>query len=167
MRSGEIWLMASDSVSRTRRSAGCFLTVTAALLMLAGCGSAPELPEPTKVDIVAMTSDNANRGLPVVLRLYELRAAGSFEAADFFELYDNESATLGADLLAREQVDMNPGQVQYKTRTTDPATHYLGAIAAFRDLDGSSWRALMPLDQNTTNSLRVRIEADSVTIEPK
>jgi type VI secretion system protein VasD len=115
-------------------------------LLLAGCAAGPRVSEPATLTIRLQAAADVNpdlrgRASPLDVRLFELRSASAFEAADFFALYDRDQATLAADLLAREQIVVQPGEVRTLRRQAKPETRHLGVIAAYRDLERSVWRA--------------------------
>ena len=56
--------------------------------------------------------DDSGRASPVVIRIYELKKADTFQNTDFFSLYDKESATLGQDMNGREEVELQPEEYQ-------------------------------------------------------
>lgn len=92
---------------------GCLLAVAAATL-LAAC-AAPEKPVTTPVTLTLVAAPDTNpdaqgRASPLVTRYYVLKAPGAFELADFFALQDKDTATLGADLVQREEVVLRPGE---------------------------------------------------------
>ncbi len=137
---------------------------------LAGCGSKPEpkVP-PTEISVQVLAAPDANqdaagRALPIVVRVYELKSTGGFEGADFFTLYNKDDATLGADMLARDELTLQPGSSRSIDRPADPAAGFLGVVAAFRDIDKSAWRATYVLKPNIVNRVSVQIGADSVSI---
>jgi type VI secretion system protein VasD len=139
-------------------------------LTLVGCaggGPHPTLIQATIVAAPGINPNAAGQPSPLVIRLYELKTTGSFEGADFFTLFDKEAATLGPDLLAREELDLRPGTTRSVVRKAAPDTQYLGVVAAYRDLDRAHWRATYPLQQGKTNSLRVRLGPDAVTLAKK
>jgi hypothetical protein len=70
------------------------------------------------------------------VRIFELRSRSAFDAADFFSLYDREQATLGTELLAKEQYILRPGDTQGYTRKAQGEARFLGVVAAYRDLEG-------------------------------
>jgi type VI secretion system protein VasD len=89
--------------------------------------------------------DYLNRPSPVVVRVYLLRAEITFASADFFSLYERDAATLGADLLAREELQLRPGRVVSINREFPPEARFLGVVVAFRNVEKSTWRALSSL----------------------
>lgn len=89
--------------------------------------------------------DLRSRPSPVVVRLFELRSASSFSAADFFTLIEKDSTTLGAELAAREEFALAPGSRTVIHRQIDPTARFLGVVVAFRDIERSDWRAVAPV----------------------
>jgi type VI secretion system protein VasD len=134
-------------------------------LALTGCGSKPTRIEAEVVAAGDVNPDGAGRPSPLLVRIYELKATGSFEGADFFSLYDQDSAVLGADLLAREELQMRPGTQSAVARVADPDAQFLGVLGAYRAIDQVRWRATYPLRQGETNALRIRLEAGAVSVE--
>jgi len=137
---------------------------------LGGCAGGPPPPTLINAEVVAEPGINPNAAgqpSPLVVRLYELKTTGGFEGADFFTLFDKESATLGPDLLAREELDMRPGTTRTVVRKAAPDTQYLGVVGAYRDLDKSRWRAAYPLQQGKSNPILIRLGPHAVTVTKK
>ncbi|MEO8345034.1 MAG: type VI secretion system lipoprotein TssJ [Betaproteobacteria bacterium] len=121
-------------------------------LTLVGCASPPppKPVEPTNLVIIVLARADVNpdirgRASPVSLRMFELKSGAAFQTADFFALYDRDQATLGPDMLGREELILKPGETQTITRKANPETRYFGVIAAFRDLERSVWRTSVPV----------------------
>lgn len=170
--------MIRSEVSRRRWLGG--LASAAVLAALWGCAGKPPPPPPAAkpdkpppelfVEVTAtkdVNRDAAGRGLPVVVRLYELRTEGAFAAADFFSLYDKEGATLGPSLIAREEVTLAPGQQKMVTRMQSPEAKQLGVVAAFREIDRAAWRALVNLTPDQSNAVHVKVGAAAVTAQTR
>jgi len=154
--------------THTRRAVLAALTAGLAT-SLVGCTSAPPPPPPTEVVLSisadgAVNPDPSGRASPVQVHLYWLRGAGAFQSADFFALTGNPSATLGADLAAHEVVTLRPMEQQGMTRRTDPGVTNVGVVAAYRSLDGVSWRAVSSFPANTRTSFNITLGARGVTM---
>jgi type VI secretion system protein VasD len=153
------------------------LLAVAALTALAACGGQPPkqdkppAPAPVlRIDVAAAA--DANRGpsgqaLPIVIRLYELKAQGAFSGADFFSLYDREAKALGGELIAREELTLAPGQTRQIVKPLDPQARYLGVLGAFRDIDRASWRALVPLVAGKDNNLDVAVGTQAIRVQAR
>ncbi len=142
-----------------------------ALLLTGGCGSKP-LPSastpptpplsPTRivVELAAAADLNPNplnQPSPLQLRIYELKTPGAFDRADFFTLYEQEKTALGADLLVQDQRLIKPGEVRRLERTLQAEAHYLGFLAAYRDIDQAQWRAIVAVSPNQTTTIKVNL----------
>ena len=143
----------------------------AALVLLAGC-AAPPKPVVTPVDVTLTAAANANpdaqgRASPLTVRLYVLKSPGAFNGADFFSLHDKDTATLGAEMLQREDMLLRPGESKKLSLTLAPEAKAIGVLAAYRDLEHARWRALQPLDVGKPMDLTVRLEARQIRLEAK
>ncbi|MFT3818711.1 MAG: type VI secretion system lipoprotein TssJ [Rubrivivax sp.] len=124
--------------------------------LLSGCGAvsaitAPTAPPPPPVTVVpnaifevsadaAVNPDINGAAKPVLLRLYELKAAASFERASFLDLIEKDEAAIGADFVRREEWLIAPGEKRSIDRKGNADVRAFGLFAAFRDLERSSWR---------------------------
>lgn len=138
-----------------------------ALLGLGGCSWFRTSPTELVLQVVVSDRVNVNefdQASPIVLRLYDLKVAEAFLGADFFDLYDRETTRLGGDLLGRTETTLIPGrQVEQPRRTVPEEARFLGAVAAFREIEGAEWRVSTPLRLNGVNNLTLAVEARSIT----
>ncbi|WP_319531155.1 type VI secretion system lipoprotein TssJ [uncultured Cohaesibacter sp.] len=138
----------------------------AMLLIATGCTSTPD-PTPAAVTIQAAAAINPNEEgtpSPVVVRIYELKGVKAFNNADFFD-FDDETATLGADLLASREYEMTPGSTkEYESDISSEATH-LGVVVGFREIDKAQWRTSFQLEQGDDVKLLINLTGISVTIQ--
>ncbi len=137
--------------------------------LLSACSSSSWAIFPTRINSQILASfdinpDANNRPSPLVIRIYELKSISAFNDADFFKLYDEEAATLGGDMLSREEFELSPGQGREVTRTANDKARYFAVIAAFRNIDQARWRASTTLELNSKNTLVVRISKHRITI---
>lgn len=148
--------------SRPRRA----VVAAGGLLLLAGCASLiPASPTRVKGDIQAVEALNpsvSQRPSPLRVRVYELRADSVFAKADFMSLYEGDRALLAADLVARDEITLQPGEKRPYDRQLNPETRFIGVVAIYRDLDRATWRAVVPVRPNKTQALSIR--ADSLAI---
>ncbi|WP_175716489.1 type VI secretion system lipoprotein TssJ [Burkholderia anthina] len=120
----------------------------ACLLALSACASRgePKPKEPIRLDMRVnalpdVNPDDRGRAAPIVVRIYELKNDGAFEAADFFTLQTQDKTVLADDVAKRDELQLRPGEHQTFVRQPDPATKTIGVIAAYRDLPNAVWRA--------------------------
>ena len=142
-------------------------------LLATSCG-APPPPKPvvTPVSLNLAASADANpdargRPSPLTVRVYVLKAPGPFEAADFFSLFDRDQATLGAELVKREELLLKPGESRKLEFTLEPDAKNIAVLAAYRDLERARWRDLKALEVGKPNVFDVNLAARQVRIEAK
>lgn len=121
----------------------------ACALVLSACASSgePKPKEPIRLDMRVNARPDVNpgdrgRAAPIVVRIYELKNDGAFNAADFFTLQTRDKTVLADDVVERDELQLRPGEHQTLVRRPDPATTTIGVIAAYRDLPNAVWRAV-------------------------
>lgn len=108
--------------------------------------------------------DAAGRGAPVIVRIYELRSQVAFDAADFFTLFDREQQALGQDLVGRDEYQLRPGERLLFARPLRPGTRVVAAVAAFRELERSTWKAVLPVPTAPPQGLSIQVDGRQVRI---
>ena len=118
-------------------------------LALSACASSgePKPKEPIRLDMRVnalpdVNPDDRGRAAPIVVRVYELKNDGAFEASDFFTLQTQHKTVLADDVVKRDELQLRPGEHRTFVRRPDPATKAIGVIAAYRDLPNAVWRAV-------------------------
>ena len=133
------------------------LRTTAAIglaMMWSGLGLAQGLPakEATKLEILIEASakvnqDSQGRGVPIQVKVFELKEVSAFESADFFGLMQDEKTTLAAEMTNKYEYVLRPGQKALIERKSHTETTAIGIVAGYRELASSEWRALVPLTE--------------------
>jgi len=136
-----------------------FVALGAALL-LSGCAGAPK-PTPTQVIGTIQASAQINpsvsrRPSPLLVRVYELKTATSFNAADFMSLYQRDQAELAADLVGKEEFTLTPGETKAFAKTLSPDTRFLGVMAAYRDVEHARWRSIVAIQPGQVQHVTIR-----------
>jgi type VI secretion system protein VasD len=146
-----------------------FRLATGALIavLIAGCGAPPKPPPSTEVTGVLRAAPNVNpsvgkRPSPLLVRIYELKSVAAFNNADFVSLYQRDQAELGADIVGREEVILNPGDSHPISKLTAPETRFVGVFAAYRDLDHAKWRGVLAIQPGQKQ--RILISAEELSI---
>lgn len=132
------------------------LAVLIACAALAACAAKPAKPVPARAQLIAsadVNPDASGRASPIVVRLFQLRNDGELATADFFALYEKEKEALGASLISREEYVLAPGETRELDLPLSPETRYIGALAAYRDIRGSQWRAVAKVPEKKLTDL--------------
>lgn len=137
------------------------------VIPLSGCSYF--MSDLTKVDLRIVATGDVNpddngRPSPVVVRVVELSSPSVFESSEFFALYQDEAQTLGSDLIATEEFEFKPGDVQDLKFALKPESSYVGIIAAYRQLDRVNWRMVLPLDLKQKNNLTVLLNSRGIEL---
>jgi type VI secretion system protein VasD len=159
-------------------SSRCILGVWIACLALAlaGCAAKPAKPVDTRAILSAsedVNPDSTGRPSPIVVRIYQLRGDTEFNNADFFALYEKDKEILGASLVAREEKTLFPGQQLETDVPLSSEARFVGAVAAYRDLGASRWRALMGKPEKSLlkvlakQRIYIRVGKDAITLSAK
>ncbi|AVT12420.1 type VI secretion system lipoprotein TssJ [Paracidovorax oryzae] len=129
------------------------LAAAVAAWLLGGCGmisnlnrpqEAPTAVPPAVFEIVAdpgVNPDIHGTPKPILLRIYELRAAAAFDRASYLDLQDKDEAQLGADFVRREEILLQPGERRTIERKGSADVRTFAVFAGYRDLERSTWRA--------------------------
>ena len=154
------------AVSR-RFALACGLALTGALI--AGCASKPVV---TPVSITLSAGADANpdargRASPLTVRVYALKSPGPVEGADFFSRFEKDQATLGAELVQREEMLLRPGESRKLDLTLPADAKAIGVMAAFRDLDRARWREVRAVEPGKPQTLTVTFGARQIRIDSK
>lgn len=132
--------------------------------------SAPKPPPPPPVTEISGTltaSADVNpsmgrRPSPLLVRVYELKASTAFNKADFISLYQRDQAELGAEMVAREETILDPGDSRPINKVAAPETRFVGVFAAYRDIDHAQWRSVLAIQPGQKQ--RITISAQQLAI---
>jgi type VI secretion system protein VasD len=126
-----------------------------------GCKMLGFSPTVAKIDLQAektLNPDDTGRPSPIRVRLYELKSATAFNSADFFSLYDRDKEVLAADLVMREELQVEPGMEKEMSKRPGPDTKFLAVLAAYHDIEHATWRATLELPPNKTTNVSLRVD---------
>ncbi len=135
---------------RARVCVGGFPGVTLLWALLAGaCAHNPpppaacEQPPPFLIQLEAGTRlnpDDQGRSLPTNIQVYQLKDSRRFEAAEFQDLWQRPKEVLEEDLLAVDELTLEPGQRLSREVNRTPKAEYLAVVGVFRRPAGVVWR---------------------------
>jgi type VI secretion system protein VasD len=158
----------------SKRSMALWCAPVLLALCVAGCfgkkpPAGPEIPKPSKLDLVVNASadlnpDTTGRPSPLVVRIYALRQMTEFEKADFFALFEKDEQVLAAALAKREEIILKPGDALMQPREYPPDAQFIAVMAAYRDVERSTWRASAPIAAGSTGVITLKAGAKGVTL---
>jgi type VI secretion system protein VasD len=161
---GRLAAFAAACAAATAAIAGAALAAEAAAPALAAealaQAAAPKAADGFSIETTLVGGPNLNpnlegRASPVVVRLFELKRTAAFEAASFSALFDRPKEALGDDLISQEEFVLRPGEIRHHDRSGAPSAAALGLAAAFRTLEGDSWRLSVPVAAGAHNLLLI------------
>jgi type VI secretion system protein VasD len=144
------------------------LTVTLAAVFAAGCSSGPPKPVKTHIAVAATAAanpDSSGHPAPVVVRVYQLKSDVAFSSADFFALFDDDKKVLAGDLVARDEFELSPGEQRPLEVMVPAEVRFVGALAAYRDIRNSTWRAIVPVPKKGLGKAPVKVTADRQAVQ--
>lgn len=135
-----------------------------AVVCLTGCGK-------QRVDLKVASQPNVNpdssgRPSPVHVKVFELRNDLAFKQADFGALFTNPIATLGADLIAADDLVLIPGEARKISYKPTLETRYIGMLAGFRQMDRATWRMLKPIEPEEKSLIALELNDTTILILP-
>lgn len=154
------------------------LALTLGILAVAACAKPPAPPPPPPPPVISeiqlqvlagadVNPDARKRASPVTVRIYALKSAAPFEAADFFSLFDKDTATLGSELVQREEFLMRPGDQKALPMKFGPEVKAIGVMVAYRDLERARWRDVHTIDIGKVVDLKVRLNGSQIAFESR
>jgi type VI secretion system protein VasD len=144
-----------------------YTIILALLTLLIGCSGSPSHLA-TVIRASGFLNPNIyNQASPVVVSIYQLKSATTFQQANFFSLNNNLSAILAADLLDKYNIEIRPEQKQELKLELTPNTNYVGVIAAFRNPDSAQWRQVVAVRPGKNAKVVIILATQSVTLQKK
>lgn len=147
-------------------------------VILQACSSTPQPEPPAAVAIqppafvnleiksaADINPDAGGIGSPVILRIYELRETTGFNSADFFSLFNNDQAALSGESVSKQELLIKPNDSKTMSIQVAPETKALGFFVAFRQLDTSQWRAIMPITAHQTVSAQINLRGNELVFK--
>ncbi|KUZ06890.1 hypothetical protein WI69_14875 [Burkholderia diffusa] len=175
-------------MSRTNRVMQGFHLASAAALtaaMLSGCGAWQSVKNTTvdatrsvfiakvkQMNLViesraALNENEQGQSLPVVLRMYQLKDTKVFEKASYFQVLDDDSTLLKADLLAGMEVTLAPDTTVKLSAPMADDTQVVGVAGLFRDQRGAEWQLVIPKSQwKKTDPVKLVVTGNRIELAP-
>lgn len=144
------------------------ILVCISMVVLSGCQAVyATFPPSTKLHFRVASDINPDfdgRPSPVIIKVYELASKTVFENQDFFALYDSPETILRTDLLKKDELVFEPGQRNEYRMALQPATKAVAIVAAYRDIEGARWRAVVDVKPTGYDDFYVYVDKLAVYI---
>ena len=147
------------------------ISLFAGAVLLVACAQAPAPPMPVNKTLSVQAGPNINQynnaANPIVLRLYQLSSRSEFEAAGFWDIFNDNSPDLAGVVLDRRSLSpLYPGETRLVAFDLEPDVFFLGAFAEFADFDTQQFRAAVPIDAaRLDNGVTVSVTSSGVSIQ--
>lgn len=151
------------------------LLASCVALMISGCGLTQKVADGTTavtqsifykqvkilhLDIRTREAVNSNaRGeaLSMVVRIYQLKDRKAFDTTDYSSLFADDSQALKGDLVAQQDVHLQPGAAVMVNMPMEENARYIAVAGMFMspDLTSDSWRVVLTRDELDPDKARV------------
>jgi type VI secretion system protein VasD len=118
--------------------------------------AAPAEPckEPPPISVLLEASDRLNpddrgRSLSTIVQVLQLKDIRRLEAAEFQDMYQRPKEVLEDDLIATDEMTLEPGQKLTRQLSRDPKANYVVVLGVFRRPAGQVWRSIQRLPEVT------------------
>ncbi len=149
------WQQVSDSWGRL----AVRMTLMAGLAVwLGACAHSPAPLEPCKepppIAVLLEASERLNpddRGnsLSTIVQVLQLKDIRRLEASEFQDVWQRPKEVLEDDLIASDELTLQPGQTLTRQLARDPKTTYVVVLGVFRRPAGQVWRSILRLPEVT------------------
>ena len=118
--------------------------------------AAPAEPckEPPPISVLLEASDRLNpddRGnsLSTIVQVLQLKDIRRLEAAESQDVYQRPKEVLEEDLIASDELTLEPGQTLTRQLSRDPKANFIVVLGVFRRPAGQVWRSIQRLPEIT------------------
>lgn len=111
--------------------------------------------------------DPSGRASPLVIKVYQLNDKLAFETKDFFSIYDATDKDFKKAIVTQKEYQLNPGHEIHQALVTDPATNYIGIIAAFRDIEIAKWRAVAKVKPGEDHKVTFTLKGVTIDVSAR
>jgi type VI secretion system VasD/TssJ family lipoprotein len=143
------------SHARSIRTAVTVVLLSGAVSLLGGCCTANLMLRkcPAQIDLRVTAADQLNScadqgSFQVMVRIYSLTAPGAFQAAEFEQLWFEES-NLGGAVVDVLKLTVAPGGAQSQRWQRPDGVRAIGVVANFCRLDAGCWKQVLELGDGT------------------
>lgn len=112
-----------------------------------------------------LNPDINGHAAPVVVTIYQLKSPYTFKQANYDALAGNSAEVLGADLIDKSIIEVRPSSQDKIEQAISPSTKYLGIVAAYRNIDQSTWHTVVKVenDKGKTTTVNLVLESQAIS----
>jgi type VI secretion system protein VasD len=119
-----------------------------------GSPAAEPCKEPPPIAVLLEASDRLNpddRGssLTTIVQVLQLKDVRRLEAAEFQDVWQHPKEVLEDDLIASDELTLEPGQTVTRQLSRDPKATFIVVLGVFRRPAGQVWRSILRLPEVT------------------
>lgn len=154
------------------------LVLAASLLLLHACqsnksvvGEFFDFDTDLKIDFIIdadINPDEQGVASPLFVRMYQLKSDKMMAKADFIDLFEQDSQTLGADMIGdvRKLKRFKPGENRSEIFVLDKKAQYVALYAEFLDFKDSHYKLVVPVVINNVfrNNAVVQISGNRMIL---
>lgn len=128
--------------------------------MLAGCSGDTKKWRVVLSPTNQLNQDDAGASLPVLVRVYQLRAKDKFQQATFKTLWKADKEFLEGDLLERKEITIHPDTQAVVDIDLDVkhGAAYFGIMALFRKPEVEGWKQVVAADSSAFNPFTPKVK---------
>lgn len=132
--------------------------VLGASVWLSACAAAKQeaapCKEPPPIAVLLEASERLNpddRGnsLSTIVQVLQLKDIRRLEASEFQDVWQRSKEVLEDDLIAADELTLQPGQSLTRQLARDPKATYIVVLGVFRKPAGQVWRSILRLPEVT------------------
>jgi type VI secretion system protein VasD len=133
-------------------------------LSLTGCAIFENKGPSAHVNISSAEYLNPNingQAAPIVVTIYQLKSPYIFNQANYHELADNSAKVLANDLIDKTTIEVRPNECKSISIPLSPNTQDIGIMAAYRDIENSTWHTTEEIDGQKKGKTKIYIALES------
>jgi type VI secretion system protein VasD len=92
-----------------------------------------------------LNPSESGESLATTVRLYQLKDVSKLQAASLEQIFDNDRAVLGDDLVSVKEITLYPGEEATPSLSRREGAVFLAVVAFFRHPAGAQWRVVSKL----------------------
>ena len=143
--------------------------ILVAAIALAGCATEVD-PTPVNKTLVVTAGPNVNQysdvAHPVVIRLYQLSSRSEFEAANFWDIFNNSETLAGVVIDRRSLSPLYPDEKRLVALDLEQDVFYLGAFAEFANYEQQTFTDVVPISADILDAgVTVTVTSSGVAIK--